>query len=329
MINERNNYLDFLKTFGLALIILAHIPIPSWLLAIRNFDVPLMVFVSGCLTNGSFERSESIFAYLKKRIFRLLIPTWIFLSLYFILLYIFSKNGLPEKNIILKSYLLQDDSIGYVWIIRIYLLCAFSVPFLKKVNFSKLYTWGLIAFIYILYEFACKYRLWMDYRIIECTVYYLIPYGIVLLFGLNWKRFAKKEKKLFLLFSFFVFIILQVLCFYKFGVYCSTQNYKYPPRHLFLAHAFLYIFLLMQFESKLNFLGKNKVIVFISKSTLWIYLWHILVLRLTEHLIPNVHWSLKYIFVVLISLLIVFIQNKILDVIETKWKIPILKVFRG
>ena len=327
--NERNYYLDFLKVFGLALIILAHVPIPDWLSMIRNFDVPLMVFISGCLANGSFERSENVFTYFKKRIFRLLIPTWIFLSVYFLLLYIFTNNGLPGRNTILKSYLLQNDSIGFVWIIRIYLLCAFSLPFLKKIDFSKLYTFGIVVFVYILYELSCKYRLWMNYRIIECTVYYLIPYGIVLLFGLNWKRFSRKEKRLLLLFSFLGFTTLQVLYFHKFGEYCFTQKYKYPPRHLFLMHAFWYIFLLMQFESKLNFLGNNKVIVFISKSTLWIYLWHILGLRLAGKVIPNAHWSLKYVFVLSISLLLVFVQNKILDIIETKWKIPILKVFRG
>ena len=117
--------------------------------------------------------------------------------------------------------------------------------------------------------------------------------------------------------------------FYKHGEYCFTQKYKYPPRHLFLMHAFLYIFLLMQFESKLYFLGNNKIILFISKSTLWIYLWHILVLQLAEEVIQDAHWSLKYVFVLSVSLLIVFIQNKILDKIETKREIPILKVFRG
>lgn len=236
---------------------------------------------------------------------------------------------MPGITIILKSYLLQNDSIGYVWIIRVYLLCAFLVPFLKKINLSKLYTLGLIVLTYILYEVACKYRVLMDCRIIECTVYYLVPYGIVLLLGLNWKRFSTKWKRLLLLFSLLGFTILQALYFHKFGEYCFTQKYKYPPRHLFLMHAFLYIFLLMQFESWLSFLGNNKIVVFISKSTLWIYLWHILVLRLAEKTIPNAHWSLKYIFVLSISLLIVFIQNKILDIIEMKRKIPILKIFRG
>ena len=120
--NERNYYLDFLKFLGLSLIILAHVPIPNWLAAIRNFDVPLMVFVSGCLSNGSLGRSDGLFAYYKKRFLRLLVPTWIFLTIYFGIFLVFGKNGLPAKETILKSYLLQNDSIGYVWIIRIYFI---------------------------------------------------------------------------------------------------------------------------------------------------------------------------------------------------------------
>lgn len=123
--------------------------------------------------------------------------------------------------------------------------------------------------------------------------------------------------------------ILQILCSYKLAVYYCTQKYKYPQCHLFLAHIFLYIFLLMNLESNLNFLRKSEMILFISKSTLWIYLWYTLVLKLAGHVIPDVYWSLKCIFVVSTSLLIVFIQNKILDIIKTKWKIPILKVFHS
>ena len=63
---ERNYGIDFLKTLGLLLIILAHISAPQWINQIRNFDVPLMVFLSGCLSRGSVARSSSYFSYVKK-----------------------------------------------------------------------------------------------------------------------------------------------------------------------------------------------------------------------------------------------------------------------
>ena len=328
---ERNQYLDFLKFLGLSLIILAHVPIPSWLAAIRNFDVPLMVFVSGCLSNASFERSESLFSYYKKRVFRLLVPTWIFLTIYFTLFLIFAKNELPPNAVILKSYLLQNDSIGYVWIIRIYLLCALLVPFVKKLDLSKIYVWVVLIFVYVLYEFACKYRVGMQFRIIECSIYYMVSYGIILLFGLHYEKFSRKNKAILFGLALMCFACLELAYFMKNGEYCFTQKYKYPPRHLFLTHAFAYIFFLMLFETRDFALGKNGFILFVSKSSLWIYLWHILILQVVARLIPTAHWAVKYYVVYSLSVLIVFFQNKALDLIEKKQKVnlPFFRVFRG
>ena len=102
---------------------------------IRNFDVPLMVIISGFLAFDSYKRSmkgsSSIFNYYWKRISRLLIPTWIFLISYFTLVFLFSlitKGNYPYSfSAVLRSFLLLDG-IGYVWIIRVYLICSFLTP---------------------------------------------------------------------------------------------------------------------------------------------------------------------------------------------------------
>ena len=47
MHEARNPYIDFLRGFGLLLLVVAHTYSPEWLFQIRTFDVPLMVFVSG------------------------------------------------------------------------------------------------------------------------------------------------------------------------------------------------------------------------------------------------------------------------------------------
>lgn len=43
---ERDHYIDFLRAFGLVLLVVAHTQPPYWLATIRTFDVPLMVFIS-------------------------------------------------------------------------------------------------------------------------------------------------------------------------------------------------------------------------------------------------------------------------------------------
>ena len=43
---QRDLYIDFLRAFGLLMLVVAHTNAPSWIFAFRTFDVPLMVFVS-------------------------------------------------------------------------------------------------------------------------------------------------------------------------------------------------------------------------------------------------------------------------------------------
>lgn len=44
--NKRDTFIDFLRSFGLLLLVVAHTWPPTWLAVIRTFDVPLMVFIS-------------------------------------------------------------------------------------------------------------------------------------------------------------------------------------------------------------------------------------------------------------------------------------------
>ena len=57
MENNRVIFIDYLKVIGLLCIILAHICTDATILQIRNFDVPLMVLISGYLAVDSFKRN--------------------------------------------------------------------------------------------------------------------------------------------------------------------------------------------------------------------------------------------------------------------------------
>lgn len=123
---------------------------------------------------------------------RLLLPTYIFLVAYFALL--FFCNKIPEPSVVLKSFLLQNDSIGYVWIIRVYLMCAIIVPIASKVDLSKRVHCVIVLMVYILYELICELQIGTSFRLVESTLYYVIPYGIVLILGLNYNFFSRQNK---------------------------------------------------------------------------------------------------------------------------------------
>ncbi len=107
-------------------------------MALRRFDVPFMVVISGYLFSKSrlsYQKDNiSILDYLYSRIRRLVYPTWMFLTIFFAGSFLVSKLlGIDfiKINTIIRSYLLIDG-IGYVWIIRIYLIVGFFGPLLVK-----------------------------------------------------------------------------------------------------------------------------------------------------------------------------------------------------
>lgn len=80
-IGPRKDYIDLLKTIGIFGIIAAHVGSPQWVMMIRNFDVPLLVILSGLLSRG--KSKSGWIPYVFKRVKRLLIPTYVFLTFYF------------------------------------------------------------------------------------------------------------------------------------------------------------------------------------------------------------------------------------------------------
>ena len=73
-----------------------------------------------------------------------------------------------------------------------------------------------------------------------------------------------------------------------------------------------------------------KIIEFCSKSSLWIYLWHVLIIFLLNTYYNYINWKIKYVIIVLGSIGITFMQNKVIDLSEkTKINKNLLKVFRG
>ncbi len=100
----RNEKIDLLRFIGLIMIIFAHVGYSGFFMQIRNFDVPLMVVVSGMSFSIGY-KNESYIQYLWKRVKRLLFPVWIFLTIYFstLLLVLPSAEALNLRTI-LRSY---------------------------------------------------------------------------------------------------------------------------------------------------------------------------------------------------------------------------------
>jgi len=127
---NRDHTIDYLRAIGLYAIILAHIASPWALHQLRNFDVPLMVFISGISFSLSKTSSGPYLKYAWSRIKRLLFPVWIFLTLFFALSSLTHVFGDYSFEVILESFTLSEG-IGYVWIIQIFIIVSLLAPFLS------------------------------------------------------------------------------------------------------------------------------------------------------------------------------------------------------
>ena len=331
-------YIDYLKALGLLLIILAHSCDNQIIMQLRIFDVPLMVVISGLLAYDSYKRSldrgGTLLDYYKKRITRLLIPAWIFLTFYFLFLWVENLGGAfpytPER--VMRSYLLLDG-IGYVWIIRVYLLCALITPlavFLKEKLKKNYLIYILLLVLYVGYEIAVCFGLNELNMFFEFILAYLIPYGVIYALGMLCAK-SKNKYYSFILSGIFlvIFSIVFILLYNNSGQIVPLRTAKYPPTIYFISYSLFMSFLLIGISKRLK-LKSNRLVQFISRSSLWIYLWHILMIHIVECLNMSI-WPPRYILIVIGACIITYAQNKVVDYLERNTKInkKLLALFRG
>ena len=339
MLKDRVIFIDYLKVIGLFCIILAHVCSNQYILQVRNFDVPLMVIISGFLAIDSYKRSmennSSLFSYYWKRISRLLIPTWIFLSLYFALVGViifFTKGNYPYSFLtILRSFLLLDG-IGYVWIIRVYLICAYMTPlvfyFNDKIESGKM-KFLILLVIYTLYEGIVFLKIHDSSLIFNFIIAYAIPYGIIYVFGMLSKKTSPNDDMKISIIFFMIFIFSSICIFLICNEIQPTQIMKYPPTIYYISYALFMSFLLLSIFKRIS-LKKVDFIEFCSRSSLWIYLWHILFLYVIPVLFGQINWMVYYMIVLVCSIGTCYVQNRLIDKLESKnINGNILKLFRG
>lgn len=337
---------DFLKCIGILGIILAHSNPPYWLDKIRTFDVPLMVIVSGTLFYYSCQGKEvALGEYLKKRIPRLIAPVWFFLGFFFSLTYIvYLLAGHPypfSLEGILSGFLLLDG-INYVWIIRVFMLIAILAPFLLKIQrfLPKVnYFLAVILGNYIFYELAL--RPINDHIIageqlsifIKKVFLYMISYGCLYALGMALPRLSKKNIIYIIVVFFVLFSGFTLFYYYEVGGLVSVNFQKNPPGLYYISYGIfmsmiLYIIIDKLCEQK-SILIKNRflnsTVLFISSSSLWIYLWHILFIQYWNEFSPNSPLTKNFlpIFVVVsfLSVTVTYLQKEVVKrtIAKTQW----------
>nr|WP_317364497.1 acyltransferase [uncultured Blautia sp.] len=322
--------LDYLKFIGIICLVLAHIQAPKFIEEIRGFDVPLMVFVSGILAGESYIRSQSSCKYIVKRIERLVIPTYIFLAGFYFCMWIVGQ--LPSAKIIIHSIFFQRDSgiAGYVWIIWIYMLCAIMTPLICRIKMLK--SKYIVYFILlIMYELIASTGVLIENRFFYYTFYSAIPYGLFLVIGIAYSKMEKKNKVILAIGSFSLHIIYLFYLYMHTGLYISINEYKYPARFYYFSYALPISIILYEILNKLERqkkLPKKKLILFVSKHSLWIYLWHIFFLAIINYVVSINYWLFRFVIVLVMSFFMTWLQNLFFSFLQKKKELYIYKYFQ-
>lgn len=321
---ERDSYVDFLRFLGLSLIIFAHVSPPPFLFQLRNFDVPLMVIVSALSFSLSGHRDAHYKAYVWARIKRLVFPVWCFLTLFFLTHLIFNQDArILSTTTILQSYSF-NRGIGYVWIIRVFLLVALVAPliyrFHKRVR-SNTHYFSCLALMYISYElllYLVQDHLgsgWFARYIFSDLVLYIIPYAFIFALGLR-LTILNAQQVFVLMILFLIFLLLFCGTYLIEGVDVpSTQKFKYPPSSYYLYYALFACLLVWLSAGKVwSFFSKSVVlrmlVLFIASNSLWIYLWHI---PFAEYI--DLNFAVKYLLVYTGAVIIAFGQYLFVQII--------------
>lgn len=333
--HERLAHVDWLKTIGLLLIMLAHVSPPDLLFQIRTFDVPMMVILSGYLGFFSYQRYHrsgmSAVAYIFKRIVRIAVPTWLFCFCIYIPANLLMGQHYTLIDIIMIIFF-QSKPLSYIWIALVYILSAIAIPVIFHMGTKKPSTMCVFVCIYIAYELLVLNRIGMKNAFISSVVYQIIPYGFLTLLGMYIADADKQQIK----YCTAIVGIIFVACLISNAIIKNTivpiQSAKYPAKLYYLSYgAFVSLILFQFFHKTESPLPTPRFIQFVSCSSYWLYLWHIIYVMIGKRIFPSSVWYLQYVFILLCSIITVCLQHKCIALLRTHTSLPeaVLSLFEG
>jgi len=315
--SARDPYIDFMRALGLLLLVGIHVNAPEWYSPMRSFDVPLMAMVSAIcyksLTGGYLR-------YFQKRVRRIYVPVFTFLTIFFALSFIGEcAVGIPDWSLssIAGSFLLLNSpSIGYVWIMRVFLLMAIMLPFLdrmlRKCNFTifLLVIFGLIALqhpiVTAVNNIPDKYLRYITDQVIP----YASGYSALAVLGLRLAKLTRKQTAIVAIISGTAILVFIGLNGWTF----NPQAYKYPPQSLYLLYGVFASTVLFILKPVLAKVTDNRIFSYLSRESMWVYLWHIIpVYALTPWMDVPGFWLGRYAIVLSVAILLNLLWHRLLN----------------
>ncbi|MBR2761823.1 MAG: acyltransferase family protein [Solobacterium sp.] len=283
---KRNGTIDLLRVMGLFLVISAHCGFSPWFTNARDFDVILLMFVSGISFALTCRTAETYADYVKKRFLRLILPVWVFLTIFFLFFRLIGRTFSPGE--ILQSYLLLAGGVLFVWVYRVFFTSALLNPFLIRIrDKADPMLLSLSALAVLLLNDLLSLRVFALIggvgKVLQYLFTYTIAYGTVSFEGMVFERTG--EKKRIALAALFAVSFLISGVFLKFPVF---YDFKYPPALYYVSYGLAWSIALYLLFCRVSLAGMpGQVITWLSVHTMDIFMWHIFAFYLLDTLRPD------------------------------------------
>lgn len=285
MNKPRNSVIDQLRGFALIAMVLAHTAVyyaqkatASIMWDLSLFSVPTFIFCSAYLfyTSTSLQSSHYNLSFFRKRILRLLIPYYFFLTAFYGFVHFLEKKPVTLDVLIKNIFLL--GGIDFNWLVLLFVFFTFLMPFiyvLGKKDHRLFYLFFAVSLLssilFLWYKPPFNYRLFM-----------WLPWSLVICATWMFKRIQTNKKRLLFYVGAWgiVFLIsygLQLLFDHSLRMYAN----KYPPNLYHLAYGIAVTFILYLLAEKGIFQNRfvQWYLLFLSRNSYSFYFVHILVLK--------------------------------------------------
>lgn len=289
---ERFVEIDLLRGLAMFAMILIHTnayflsssPFVEQLWDWSQFAVPVFLLCSAYLF---FIRTPQFgFAYIKKRISRLVFPYYVFMIFFFGAILLREPHKLTGQYIFQSIFLIGGIDIN--WLVLLFLELLFVIPLVgwlwEKFRlgfwvYASIATISSLIFVFSKFPYDYKLIMWL-------------PYSVLIIYTLFLAKFHTKKwfYPVSLLIGGSIFLVLR---FIETGMHHSLTFYdnKYPPNLYFLSYGIFSLALLHFLVKKglLNFVPVKRLLNFLSVNSFQIFFVHYLLLYL-------ISWTFQWVY---------------------------------
>ena len=315
--HQRNLTIDCLRTIGLFLVVAAHCRIPESLYAFRQFDLVLLMLVSGMsyYLSSTHRESQPFKSFIIKRFNKLVLPVWLFLTFYFIVFYIAGERFSLET--ILSSFGLLSG-IGYFWIFRVMFIASITnIPMSKAIGKFKLSSLIFICILVLAINDAVYYTVLplipneIVREIYKIIITYTVGYGTISILGMQWINNSRKQN-LLITFTFgVIYLVFGIILHFP-----NLQNFRHPPMLYFIAYGIMISGILYELFCIAGISNRRvtQIITWFSKNSMTVYIWHVFAINLGGYFISTeMNWIIYYLYVLVTAVLLTLAQQKIMQ----------------